>query len=141
MTTLTQELAKRGCLTIQNYKKVKKAVKKLATNRVGALPVKNISGEIVGIVSERDIVKGLHIEKSKLFSHKVESIMSKPVISCSLNARANDLMETMTKNKIRHIPIIENQNLLGIVSIGDVVNRLIEKYKTEAEYMKEYINS
>ena len=141
MTTLTKKLSKRRCLTINEYKNIKKAVKKLTLHGIGALPVKNHLGEIVGIISERDIVKRLHTEKSRIFSSKVGSIMTKPVISCSVNARANELMETMTKNKIRHIPIMENKQLLGIVSIGDVVSRLFEKYKAEAQFMKEYINS
>ena len=67
--------------------------------------------------------------------------MTKKIITCSLQARANEIMELMTANKIRHIPIVNDKELLGMVSIGDVVSRLLTKYKSEADLLKNYINS
>ena len=67
--------------------------------------------------------------------------MTPNIISCDLSATSNDLMKKMTENKIRHLPIIDNDKLLGIVSIGDVVNRIIFNYKEETKYLKEYISS
>ena len=67
--------------------------------------------------------------------------MTKNIIFCNKNTSSKELMEIMSKNKIRHIPIIDQQKLLGIVSIGDVVNRIIENYAYETEHLRAYINS
>ena len=66
--------------------------------------------------------------------------MTKDVITCGIEARSDELMMIMTKNKIRHIPIKKNNQLLGMVSIGDVVSRLVEKYQTEAKLLREFIS-
>ena len=67
--------------------------------------------------------------------------MTSNIISCDLSASSKELMEVMTKKKIRHLPIIDNNKLIGIVSIGDVVNRIILNYEEETKYLKEYINN
>ena len=67
--------------------------------------------------------------------------MTKNIIFCNKNTSSKELMQIMSKNKIRHIPIIEKNKLLGVVSIGDVVNRIIENYAYETKYLREYINS
>ena len=67
--------------------------------------------------------------------------MTKDMITCSSKITSEQLMQLMTQNKIRHIPIVEDHNLLGIVSIGDVVNRLIKNFHDEAKNLREYINS
>ena len=67
--------------------------------------------------------------------------MTKNIIFCNKNTSSKELMEIMNENKIRHIPIMEKHKLLGIVSIGDVVNRIIENYAYETKYLREYINS
>ena len=67
--------------------------------------------------------------------------MSTKLITCGLSDSSSELMELMTKHKVRHIPIVNNGELIGMVTIGDVVNRLIEIYETETEYLKKYINS
>ena len=67
--------------------------------------------------------------------------MTRNVITCTLDARSNEIMELTTKYRIRHVPITEGKKLLGIISIGDVVGRLLEKYKREAELLKSYISS
>ena len=66
--------------------------------------------------------------------------MSKNLITCNLNTSVTELMEIITNNKIRHIPIIEEKKLLGMVSIGDVVNYIIDQYKEENQYLRDYIN-
>lgn len=141
MTTLIQKLSLRKCFTVREYKTIRTAIRKLVKNRIGALPVKNRAGEIVGIISERDIVRRLNSDEFNFFSTTVNSVMTKSVISCSVNARATELMEIMTSNKIRHVPIIEEKRLLGMVSIGDVVSRLLEKYQEETKLLRDYINS
>ena len=75
-----------------------------------------------------------------ILNKKVEACMTKSIISCGKNTRADELMELMTKYKIRHIPIVIKNNLVGIISIGDVVKRLLEKYKSETLMLREYIS-
>ena len=93
----------------------------------------NSNKKLTGIISERDIVKELakneNMDYSILFVHQ---LMTKKVICCESDVLSDKLMELMTKNKVRHIPIVDNSNHpIGIVSIGDVVNRLIEKIEYE----------
>lgn len=138
--TLIQALVKRTCYTISPDKYLIDVIKKLADNKIGALPVVNSNGFLEGIISERDIIKEIHLHR-KMETRKVEEAMTKKIITCSLQARANEIMELMTANKIRHIPIVNDKELLGMVSIGDVVSRLLTKYKSEADLLKNYINS
>ena len=94
---------------------------------------------VIGIISERDIARYIFKDEFK-GDLSVTTIMSKDIISCNLNTSVTELMETFTKKKIRHILIIEEKKLSGIVSIGDVVNYIIEQYKEENQYLRDYIN-
>lgn len=139
-TTLVQALSTRICYTINLDTRLSTAIEKLVHNKIGALPVVNPNGCLKGIISERDIIREIHFY-GKIESLTVETVMTKKVITCSLESRANEIMELMTVNKIRHVPIMDKAALLGVVSIGDVVSRLLSKYKLEAEILKNYINS
>ena len=113
----------------------------LKNHNIGCLVVIDTdANNPVGIVSERDLVKNFQ----KILNREivlVKDIMTSNIISCNLSASSKELMEVMTKKKIRHLPIIDNNKLLGIVSIGDVVNRIIFNYKEETKFLKEYINN
>ena len=136
---LVRSLSKRKCHTINSSASVQDTVNKLTEYNIGAMPVVNSDGGVVGVVSERDISRFLSIEKFDL-NKKVSEIMSKNTISCDLTISVSELMETMTNKKIRHMPIIDQNNLVGIVSIGDVVNHIIQKYEVENDAMCNYIN-
>lgn len=136
---LVRSLSKRKCHTINSSASVQDTVNKLTEYNIGAMPVVNSDGGVVGVVSERDISRFLSIEKFDL-NKKVSEIMSKNTISCDLTISVSELMETMTSKKIRHMPIIDQNNLVGIVSIGDVVNHIIQKYEVENDAMRNYIN-
>ena len=141
MVSLVNTLSKRSCLTIDQNEQISKLALLLKKHNIGCLIVTdNASSKPVGIVSERDLVKYFKeiINKEILI---VKNIMTSNIISCDLSATSNDLMKKMTENKIRHLPIIDNDKLLGIVSIGDVVNRIIFNYEEETKYLKEYISS
>ena len=140
MVSLVETLSKRSCLTINLDEQISKLVLLLKKYNIGCLVVTDVNNYPVGIVSERDLIKFFNeIENKEVF--KVKDIMTHELISCDLKATSKDLMKIMTDNKIRHIPIIESNKLLGIVSIGDVVNRIIFNYEEETKYLKEYINS
>lgn len=120
---------------------VSEAVATLNAHRIGAVVVVDARGAVVGILSERDIVRRLTGDPSKLLASPVSSIMTSRVISTSSSASVSDLMELMTRHRIRHLPVIEEGELVGIVSIGDVVKRKIEEAEFEASALREYIAS
>jgi CBS domain-containing protein len=133
---LVEKLANRGCITINKGALISELIDLLSSNNIGAVVVVDREKKPVGMVSERDIIKNL---KSNI--KNIEDIMSTDIINCDLSFSSSELMELMNKNKIRHIPIIEKNKLIGIVSIGDVLKRLIEIYESENLNLKNYINS
>ena len=139
--TLVQKLIKRPCITLDENSSITNLVYILNKNKVGCVVVTALNTNYpVGIVSERDLVRNYE----KIFNDnkiKVKDVMTKNIIFCNKNTSSKELMKIMSENKIRHIPIIEQKKLLGIVSIGDVVNRIIENYAYETKHLKEYINS
>merc|ERR1711965_1252163 len=104
------------------------------------MPVLDNNKNITGIISERDLSQLIYKEKFNI-NLPVEKIMTKNLVTCDLNTSVTELMDSMTEKKIRHILIMEDKKLLGIGSIGDVVNHLIAKIKEENKNLKDYINS
>ena len=139
--TLVQKLMKRACITLDENSSIKSFVDTLNKNKVGCVVVTSLQSNYpVGIVSERDLVRNYKIIlKNNII--KIKDVMTKNIIFCNKNSSSKELMEIMNENKIRHIPIMEKHKLLGIVSIGDVVNRIIENYAYETRHLREYINS
>ena len=139
--TLVQKLIKRACITLDENSSIKNLVDILNKNKVGCVVVTSLQSNYpVGIVSERDLVRNYKIILNNN-TIKIKDVMTKNIIYCNKNSSSKELMEIMNENKIRHIPIMEKHKLLGIVSIGDVVNRIIENYAYETKYLREYINS
>ena len=139
--TLVNILIERPLITLQETETISSAVEKLTKYNIGAIPIINEAKELTGILSERDIVKALAKRPfSKLYESSIKELMTSPVISCDKNILSDSLMELMTKNKIRHVPIIEKRNPIGIVSIGDVVKRLLEKFQHENQLLREYVS-
>jgi len=109
----------------------------LARFNVGALPV--VDGEqLVGIVSERDVVRQLHERGNDLLGATVGEIMSAEVVTCSPRDRAADLARIMTDRRIRHLPVCDERGLIGIVSIGDLVKMRIDQLEREREQLASY---
>lgn len=139
--TLVNILIERPLITLQETETISSAVEKLTKYNIGAIPIINEAKELTGILSERDIVKALAKRPfSKLYESSIKELMTSPVISCDKSILSDSLMELMTKNKIRHVPIIEKKNPIGIVSIGDVVKRLLEKFQHENQLLREYVS-
>ena len=115
------------------------AVRVLAENRIGALVVTNGDRKIVGILSERDIVRAISRSGPQVLDDTVRSAMTPKVSICNENHTVNEVMEIMTRGRFRHLPVEKNGLLDGIVSIGDVVKRRIEDVEREAEEIKHYI--
>ena len=139
--SLAEKLTERELITVNENDQLLVAINKLVKYNIGAIPVINNNKKLAGIISERDIVKALANYKNKDYSILlVNQLMTKTVISCEKEVLSDKLMELMTINKIRHIPIVENNAPIGIVSIGDVVNRLIEKVQYENKMLKDFVS-
>ena len=141
MAYLVETLADRGCITIADNASILVLAELLQQHSIGAVMAVAKNETPTGIVSERDIVRCLTNANTDNETTIVSEIMSKDFISCDLSITSSELMEIMTRHKIRHIPIVENKKLLGMVSIGDVVSRLIDIYGAENEQLRTYINS
>jgi len=137
---LVTKLSTRQCFTLTEKDTLKTASEKFQKYNVGVMPVLNEKDKtVIGIISERDLARCIYRDefKSDLLVNK---IMTKNIISCDLNNSVTELMEMISSYKIRHILIIEKKKLLGIVSIGDVVNHIIEQYKDENRQLRDFIN-
>ena len=137
---LISRLLTRELYSINENKTINDAINLMFKHKIGALPVINNQMKLCGIISERDIIYIMYENKEIDFSQSyISSIMTSKVITCNKDTQSNVLMKIMTSNKIRHIPILEKNLLIGIVSIGDVVKRLLEKVNTENEELKSWL--
>lgn len=126
-------------VTLGPNEKLSQAIRTLAERRIGALVVTNGERQIVGILSERDIVRVLAREGAAAFDMTVRAAMTPKVKICNESHTVNEVMEIMTAGRFRHLPVEKNGQLDGIVSIGDVVKRRIEDVEREAEEIRAYI--
>jgi CBS domain-containing protein len=110
----------------------------LAEHNIGAMVVAGSDG-IEGIVSERDVVRQLHTHGASVLSRPVETIMTSVVSTCSKEDTVDSLTLLMTENRVRHVPVLENGKLIGIVSIGDVVKTRMQELESEHEQLQSYI--
>jgi CBS domain-containing protein len=119
---------------------VRAAVVLLAEKRIGALPVLE-DDRIVGILSERDVVRQLAALGPALLDSSVGSIMTAPVISVEPDLGVMDALGLMTERRFRHLPVVAGERMVGFISIGDLVKYRIESIEAEAEAMRSYIQS
>lgn len=125
--------------TLADNAPVADAVTLLNRHNIGAVVVLTASGAVSGILSERDLIRRLGENPATLLNTPVSACMTTKVITCARDTPVASLMEQMTRHRIRHIPIIEDGALVGIVSIGDVVKGKIEEAEQEASALREYI--
>ena len=137
---LVSRMSERTCFTLSETDTIKSASQNFDEKKVGCMPVLDNNNNVIGILSERDLSKFIYAEKFNL-TMPITHLMTKNLVTCDLNTSVTELMNEMTQKKIRHILIMEDKKLLGIVSIGDVVNHLINKIKEENKNLKDYINS
>lgn len=114
--------------------------KLLGTRRIGAIPVME-GKELAGIISERDVMRGLAIKGGEVLSDKVETLMTKSVFTCSKTDTVQQLMTVMTERRIRHIPVMDEGKLIAMISIGDIVKERMQEAEQEADALKEYIST
>ena len=111
----------------------------LSETRIGAILVRDDDGFVRGVLSERDIVRGLADMGPRCLETGVAELMTRDVVFCGPEDDIDTIMAIMTNRRIRHLPVMQDNQLLGIISIGDVVKIRIEEIKSEADAMRQYI--
>ena len=140
MTPFIAKLIERGCVTVNADSTLETVVDILVEWGIGTVVVVDQGMQVLGILSERDIICHLS-ERKTLEGIMAQDLMTAKVITVDQQVTSSELMHLMTENRIRHVPITKNNKLVGIVSIGDVVKRMLEKYERETELIKQFINS
>jgi CBS domain-containing protein len=131
----------RDVVTVEAGASVRTALAVLAEHGIGALVVSADGQRIDGILSERDIARGLHEHGAALLTEPVSSVMTAEVHSCPPSASVHELAQTMTDLRVRHVPVVEEGRLVGIVSIGDVVKARLDELESERASLVDYIQT
>jgi CBS domain-containing protein len=116
---------------------VEVAVRKLAEHRIGALVVEDRWMKPVGIFSERDFINAVAREGAAVLGFQVQQLMSTPMLTCRASDRIDAVLATMTMSRIRHLPVLEDKELKGIVSIGDLVKHRLDEKELEASVLRD----
>ncbi len=111
----------------------------MCANRIGAVLVVDADGGIAGILSERDLVRGLPRHGKMILEKTVGELMTSPVITCSSKDPVAAIEGLMTSNRFRHVPVVDDGRLVGMISIGDVVKNRIEEAQAEVDALRRYI--
>jgi CBS domain-containing protein len=130
----------RDVITASPDTPMEEVVRILADNRIGALVILE-NDSIAGVISERDIVCALSAHGAAIMQEPASRHMTREVVTCTEQDTVHHLKEEMTKHRFRHIPVVENEKLIGIVSIGDVVKLRLAVVEMEAESMRDYIKT
>jgi CBS domain-containing protein len=112
----------------------------LAEKKIGSVLVMT-NGRIEGILSERDVVRGLSERGASVLDEPVSAVMTRKVVSCKQSDAVSTIMEIMTSGKFRHLPVVEDGRVIGLISIGDVVKWRVGEYETEQEALRDYIKT
>jgi CBS domain-containing protein len=127
-------------LSVEPDAKLSAAVKMLSERRIGAVLVMS-GGRIEGILSERDIVRVLGERGAAVLDEPVSGVMTRKVVSCREKDTVGSIMERMTTGKFRHLPVVEDDKVVGLISIGDVVKWRVKEFENEQEALRDYIKT
>lgn len=128
-------------ITIEPTADLAAASKLLARHRIGAVVILGAGERLAGILSERDIVRALADQGSAALGLPIGQVMTRNVATCSEDDSVASIMERMTAGKFRHMPVVSNGRLAGLISIGDVVKHRVEEIESESEAMRDYIRT
>jgi CBS domain-containing protein len=129
----------RDVMTVGGDTTIQQAADILGEKRIGAVIVTDATGQIRGILSERDVVRQIHREGAAALERPVSAVMTEKVQTCREDESIETVMARMTRGRFRHLPVEKNGRLAGIISIGDVVKKRIEDVQREAEDIRAYI--
>ena len=131
----------RAVATARPETTLKDIAMQLAQKGIGAIVIVDDRDEVIGIISERDLVKAVATGNSEVLDSPVSESMTRDVVTCSEDRTIDELMEIMTKGRFRHVPVVEGGKLTGIVSIGDVVKNHIAEVEMEVSAMRDYLST
>jgi CBS domain-containing protein len=131
----------RTVVTVEPERTLGEVARLLSEKRIGAVVVSDADHAVLGIISERDIVKAIARQGAAALDDPVRPHMTAKVITCTGRSALSELMSLMTEGKFRHVPIVENGRLSGIVSIGDIVKHRLAEMEAEREALRDYIAS
>jgi CBS domain-containing protein len=126
--------------SVEPQAKLSSAIKILGERKIGAVLVMSAGG-IEGILSERDIVRVLGERGAAVLDEPISAVMTKKVISCKQSDTVGAIMEMMTDGKFRHLPVVEGEKVVGLISIGDIVKWRVREYELEQEALRDYIKT
>ena len=140
---VTELLASKGhdVATISKERSVADAVAILKEHGIGALVVTGANAPLVGIISERDVVRALAIHADQALTLRVSDLMTADVTTCGLSTTVTELMGLMTAQRVRHIPVVDESQLVGMVSIGDVVKARLQELEHDKQELLEYVQA
>lgn len=127
---------KNGVITVAPSASLQEVAEMLSVRRIGAVVVSPDGANVMGILSERDIVRELGKCGPSCLSETVETIMTKKIVTCSKEEAAEDILRRMTEGRFRHMPVVENEKMIGIISIGDVVSARLSELSMEKEALE-----
>jgi CBS domain-containing protein len=119
---------------------VAEAIARLVENNIGSLPVVDGEGRLVGIFSERDVLRGIHRSGAEFARRKMSEVMTPGPVTCELDDVVDDVMGKMSERRIAKVPVLHEGKLVGIVSVGDVIKVLYEKVSSENQHLMTYIH-
>ena len=128
-------------ITIAPTATLEEAIAVLASNRIGAVVVLGPEQRVIGILSERDIVRSLSEHGANALKKPLAQTMTRIVVTCGESDTISEIMERMTRGRFRHVPVIEQDRLIGIISIGDVVKQRLSEMERESEALRDYIQT
>ncbi|GEP09509.1 CBS domain-containing protein [Methylobacterium gnaphalii] len=139
--TVARILAEKGAAvtTVASQRTMDEAIHILAEKRIGAVIVSDADERVIGILSERDVMRALAESGAAAFDAPVSQYMTAKVTTCTRDTTIEEVMGMMTDGRFRHLPVVEDGRLIGVVSIGDVVKRRIATVEAEHKAMREYI--
>jgi CBS domain-containing protein len=126
---------------LEEDRSLAEAAQLLTRERIGALIVRNKAGDMIGILSERDIVRAIAKDGAAVIDRPISSMMTTEVVCVTPEDEIGEVMSLMTERRFRHLPVKRGARLIGMVSIGDVVKQRVEEAEGEAQQLREYIAS
>jgi CBS domain-containing protein len=128
-------------ITIGPTATLEEAIAILTKHRIGALVVLGADQRVIGILSERDIVRALAERHANALKEPLAQTMTRVVVTCGESDTISEIMERMTHGRFRHVPVLEQDRLIGIISIGDVVKQRLGEMERESEALRDYIQT
>jgi CBS domain-containing protein len=130
----------RNVISIDSAATVSEAVAKLVQNNIGSLPVVDPAGHLVGIFSERDVLRIIHNRGENFGRMPIADVMTRDPITCAMSDDVDDVMGKMSERRIAKVPVLDGQELVGVVSVGDVIKVMYDKLHTENQHLMSYIH-